>query len=143
MTPKREKFCVEYLIDLNGTQAAIRAGYSERTAKSIGQRLLTFVDIQNRIKELRKKEFKKRIMAAEEVEALLADIARGETEEEVVVTVGVGKGYSVAQKVVKRVSEKERLKALELIGKRNQLFVEKLQVDVEALPIIVEDIPDE
>ncbi len=32
MTLKREKFCVEYLIDLNGTQATIRAGYSERTA---------------------------------------------------------------------------------------------------------------
>lgn len=39
MTPKQEKFCVEFLVDLNGTQAAIRAGYSEKTAYSQGQRL--------------------------------------------------------------------------------------------------------
>lgn len=48
---KRQKFVEEYLIDLNATQAAIRAGYSEKTAKSIGQRLLTFVDVQKAIQE--------------------------------------------------------------------------------------------
>ena len=45
LTPKQEKFVQEYLIDLNATQAAIRAGYSERTAKSIGQENLTKPDI--------------------------------------------------------------------------------------------------
>jgi phage terminase small subunit len=45
LTAKQERFVEEYLIDLNATQAAIRAGYSERTAKSQGQRLLTNVDI--------------------------------------------------------------------------------------------------
>jgi len=50
--PKRERFCHEYIKDLNRTKAAIRARYSKRTAKSIGQRLLTFVDIQKRIAEL-------------------------------------------------------------------------------------------
>lgn len=40
VTPRQEKFCVEYLIDLNATQAAIRAGYSDKTAYSMGQRLL-------------------------------------------------------------------------------------------------------
>ncbi|QGY44147.1 terminase small subunit [Maribellus comscasis] len=54
LSPKRERFCQEYLIDLNATQAAIRAGYSKRTAKSQGQRLLTFVDIQKRIQALQK-----------------------------------------------------------------------------------------
>lgn len=48
---KRQKFVEEYLIDLNASQAAIRAGYSEKTAKSIGQRLLTFVDVQKAIQE--------------------------------------------------------------------------------------------
>ena len=45
LTEKQKKFVDEYLIDLNATQAAIRAGYSEKTARSIGQRLLTNVDI--------------------------------------------------------------------------------------------------
>lgn len=43
---RRRRFVDEYLVDLNATQAAIRAGYSERTARSQGQRLLTNVDIQ-------------------------------------------------------------------------------------------------
>lgn len=40
MTTKQKRFCQEYLIDLNTTQAAIRAGYSEKTAYSMGQQLL-------------------------------------------------------------------------------------------------------
>ncbi|PXW75966.1 phage terminase small subunit [Blastomonas natatoria] len=46
LTPKQEAFVREYLIDLNATQAAIRAGYSAKTAKQQGQRLLTNVDVQ-------------------------------------------------------------------------------------------------
>jgi phage terminase small subunit len=45
LTPKQECFVEEYLIDLNATQAAIRAGYSKKTARSQGQRMLTNVDI--------------------------------------------------------------------------------------------------
>lgn len=50
-TPKEEKFCYEYCIDLNATQAAIRAGYSPKTARSISSTLLTKVNIQKKIKE--------------------------------------------------------------------------------------------
>lgn len=46
LTAKQGRFVEEYLIDLNATQAAIRAGYSEKTARSQGQRLLTNVDIE-------------------------------------------------------------------------------------------------
>ena len=49
---KQEAFCREYIVDLNATQAAIRAGYSEKTANRISFTLLTKVDIQNRIAEL-------------------------------------------------------------------------------------------
>lgn len=50
---KREAFCKAYLANgKNSTQAAIKAGYSEKTAKQIGSKLLTFVDVQNRINEL-------------------------------------------------------------------------------------------
>ena len=50
---KHELFCREYIIDLNGTQAAIRADFSEKTANRIASRLLSRVDIQGRIAELR------------------------------------------------------------------------------------------
>lgn len=53
LNDKQQKFVDEYLVDLNATQAAIRAGYSEKTARSQGQRLLTNVDIQERIAERR------------------------------------------------------------------------------------------
>lgn len=66
MTPRQEKFCIEYLIDLNATQAAIRAGYSEKTAYSMGQRLLKNVEIKSRIKELQDKVFEDGMMSAAE-----------------------------------------------------------------------------
>lgn len=53
LTDKQEMFCREYLIDLNATQAAIRAGYSKKTAYSAGQRLLKNVEVQKRVSELK------------------------------------------------------------------------------------------
>jgi len=50
---KREMFCKEFLVDLDSTQAAIRAGYSKRTARTIGNKLLTNSDIQDRIDVLK------------------------------------------------------------------------------------------
>ena len=52
LTAKQAKFCYEYCIDFNATQAAIRAGYSESTARSIASNLLTKVNIQDKIKQL-------------------------------------------------------------------------------------------
>lgn len=49
---KHERFCIEYVVDHNGTQAAIRAGYSERSARSQASDLLTKPDIKERIAEL-------------------------------------------------------------------------------------------
>lgn len=53
LTDKQKMFCREYLIDLNATQAAIRAGYSEKTSNEQGARLLANVSIQIRISELK------------------------------------------------------------------------------------------
>lgn len=55
LNPKMKIFCAEYLIDLNATKAAERAKYSKKTARSIGQRLLTNVDIQKEIQRLMNK----------------------------------------------------------------------------------------
>ena len=49
LTEKQKRFCDEYLIDLNATQAAIRAGYSPRTAEQAASRLLSFVKVQDEI----------------------------------------------------------------------------------------------
>lgn len=72
---KQELFCKEYLIDLNATQAAIRAGYSKRTARSQGQRLLTIVDIQNRIAELKEERSRRIEITADRVVQEIAKIA--------------------------------------------------------------------
>ncbi|ECH0238085.1 terminase small subunit [Salmonella enterica] len=53
LTDKQEMFCREYLVDLNATQAAIRAGYSEKTATVIGSENLTKPNVQDRIAELK------------------------------------------------------------------------------------------
>ena len=55
MTDKQQRFCEEYAIDLNATQAAIRAGYSEDTARSIGSENLSKPDIQEYILDLKQK----------------------------------------------------------------------------------------
>ncbi len=52
LNEKQKQFCNEYLIDFNGAQAAIRAGYSKKTANRIASRLLSNVDIQAYLKEL-------------------------------------------------------------------------------------------
>lgn len=51
LTPKQQRFVEEYIVDLNGTQAAIRAGYSQKTAKEIAAENLTKPDIQNEIEK--------------------------------------------------------------------------------------------
>lgn len=122
MTPRQEKFCVEYLIDLNATQAAIRAGYSKRTADRIANQNLRKLEIQSRIKKMRDEYYDKTIMSAKEVEYLLSKAGRGELKEEVVVIEGVGDGFSESKIVKKRLSAKDRIKALELMGKRHHLF---------------------
>ena len=55
LNEQQKQFCEEYIIDLNGTQAAIRAGYSEKTANRIASELLSKLDIQEYICELKNK----------------------------------------------------------------------------------------
>jgi phage terminase small subunit len=75
LTLKQERFIEEYLIDLNATQAAIRAGYSEKTARSQGQRLLTNVDIQEAIQKAMNKRSKRTEITQDRVLQELAKVA--------------------------------------------------------------------
>lgn len=75
MTPKQEQFCREYLIDLNATQAAIRAGYSKKTANPTASRLLAKANIQARIAELKRDREVRTEINADWVLTRLAKIA--------------------------------------------------------------------
>ena len=75
LTDKQRVFVNEYLIDLNATQAAIRAGYSEKTAYSMGQRLLKKVEVQNALQEAQKRREKRTEVTQDYVIAKLREIA--------------------------------------------------------------------
>jgi phage terminase small subunit len=129
---KQRKFCDEYLIDLNATQAAIRAGYSEKTARQVGQRLLTYVDISAYINEQLERIHNERTADAQEVIEYLTSVMRGEHTEQALQLVGDG----VQEICDIEVSAKDRLKAAELIGKRYGIFTDKTDLTV-AQPIVV------
>jgi len=131
LTEKQKRFVVEYIKDYNATQAAIRAGYSEQTAYSQGNRLLKKVEIKKAIKELQDEIRKKNIAEAIEVEEFLSLAMRGKIEEEVVVTENIGDYESRARIIKKQLSAKERIKAAELLGKRYALFADKVDMDVD------------
>lgn len=78
LNAKQQQFVVEYIKDLNATQAAIRAGYSERTAYSHGQRLLKHVEIQGAIQQIQTERRNDAIMEFDEACAILSGIARGQ-----------------------------------------------------------------
>lgn len=67
LTDKQEAFCREYIIDYNATQAAIRAGYSRKTANEQGARLLANVSIQERLKALKDRVLQKLEIKADDV----------------------------------------------------------------------------
>lgn len=74
LTEKQKRFCEEYVIDLNGTQAAIRAGYSEDTARSIASENFTKPNIQLYLSKLQKKLSDKTEIDAQKVINELAKI---------------------------------------------------------------------
>lgn len=126
---KQKRFADEYLICSNATESAIKAGYSEKTAYSIGQRLLKKVEIKTYIDEHLKKLEDEKIAEAKEVMQYLTKVLRGEETEETIVVEGKGDGVSEARAIKKEVSPKDRLRAAELLGKRYGLFTDKLQLE--------------
>lgn len=136
MTEKQKRFCDEYLIDPNATQAAIKAGYSKKTAKEQGSRLLTNVNIKAYIGERLETIKSKKIADAEEVIEYLTSVLRGEGYEEMVVVEGCGEGVSRATTVTRDICPKDRLKAAEMLGKRYGLFTDKVDVG-GAVPVVI------
>lgn len=131
LTAKQQRFCDEYLIDLNATQAAIRAGYSAKTARVIATQNLSKLAIREYIDKRMAEKQAALVADQDEVMRYLTSVLRGETVSEIVVVEGQGEGVSIARRFEKSPDEKERLKAAELLGRAHMLFTDKVQQEVD------------
>lgn len=130
LTDRQEAFVREYLVDLNATQAAIRAGYSKNTAKSIGHENLTKPDIRARIEELQGKRAEKLELDAEWVLRKLQTVAERSLQEEPVMKWDYDEKKLVETGEFQFDSQGAN-RALELIGKHLGMFTEKVKMDVQ------------
>ena len=131
MTAKQRRFCDEYLIDLNATQAAIRAGYSKKTANRIATENLSKPVIKEYVAARMAEKESELIADQDEVLRYLTSVLRGESQSEIVVVEGIGMGSSEARTMQKAPDEKERLRAAELLGKRYGLYTDRIEQDVD------------
>ena len=151
LTNKRKRFCEEYMIDLNGTQAAIRAGYSKKTAVEQASRLLSFVNVRDHIVKLREAQKERTDITADRVLKELAligflDIREAfdedgnllsikEMPEDVARAIG---GLEITQikskelefESLKKIKLIDKKGALELIGRHLAMFNDKLELDI-------------
>ena len=141
MTAKQQRFCDEYLIDLNATQAAIRAGYSKKTAAVIATENLRKPNISEYIEKRMAEKDAELIADQNEVIKYLTSVMRREATESVVVTLseeetkyvedehGTMRKQTIKKEVPKIVEIPAKLsdanKAAELLGKRYGLYVEE------------------
>ena len=154
LTEKQILFCNEYLIDLNATQAAIRAGYSEKTAKSIASENLTKPDIQEYIQKLMQERQSNLIASQNEVLETLTAVMRRQQKEQVVASERHRRSYfdeegrkvtedtevPVTVEIDTKISDVN--KAAELLGKRYGLFSDKVNVETTAKVVIVDDLEE-
>lgn len=152
LTPKQAAFCAEYLIDLNATQAAIRAGYSEKTAASIGQENLKKPEIQREVSRMMGERAKRVEVSSDTVLAELLKLATvdiglafkedgslkaiHDMPEEIrraIAGVDVfeefeGRGEDREQVGwTKKIRFWDKTKALEMLGRHLRLFTDKLE----------------
>lgn len=143
MTPKQQRFCEEYLVDLNATQAAIRAGYSAKTARRIASENLTKPDIAKRIDKLTGERSQRIGRDADDVIRRLWQIVEADVTDAFsadglpVNPTDIPERLKAALASIKlgdsfEIKTNDRLKALELLGKHYGLFVDRSEVDVRA-----------
>ena len=132
MTPRQRKFCDEYLISGNATDAAIKAGYSPKTAYSMGNENLNKPELKAYIETELEKLHSAKIADIEEVMSYLTSVMRGEATEEIPLLVGNG----VQEITTKHLSAKDRIRAAELLGKRYGLFSEKFGIE-GMVPVVI------
>ncbi|WP_415068205.1 terminase small subunit [Lacrimispora sp.] len=147
MTKKQKLFVEEYLIDLNATQAAIRAGYSSDTAKVIGSENLTKPDIRTRIdkamaersrrtgvnsdrvvQELAKIAF---VNAVDVIDPKTATVKEGALPEDTAAILSVKVKTFGEDGLEREIKMADKIKALELLGKHMGMFKEKVDLTVQ------------
>lgn len=134
MTEKQKKFADEYLIDLNATRAYKDAYPNVRkdaVAAAAAVRMLRNVKVKNYLDERLAELHDARTADAKEVLEYLTAVMRGESKSEEIVVELVGDGCSQARTMQKHPSEKDRLKAAELLGKRYGLYTDRMDVDAD------------
>ncbi|MDL4842824.1 terminase small subunit [Aquibacillus rhizosphaerae] len=141
LTARQQMFIDEYLIDLNATQAAIRAGYSEKTAYSQGQRLLKNVEVHARIEEGKKTRADRLNLDAYWVLKRLMDISDRSMQAEQVMEFD----YEAKELVPTgeyQFDSNGANRATELIGKHLGMFKDRVEVE-NVTPVFVEDVPED
>lgn len=154
LNEKQKLFCNEYLIDLNATQAAIRAGYSEKSARQIAQRMLTKDDIREYLQKLMNDKQSGLIASQDEVLETLTAVMRRQQKEQIVTSERHRRSYfdeegrkvtedtevPVTVEIDTKISDVN--KAAELLGKRYGLFSDKVNVETTAKVVIVDDLEE-
>lgn len=134
LTNKQKRFVDEYLVDLNATQAAIRAGYSKKTANRTGSENLSKPVIKAAIEERMEEKKSELIADQDEVLEFLSAVFRGEEKETVVD--GNGNAEDVPAAI------KDRIRAAELVGKRYGIFSDNIKIDGDVPVVITDDIEE-
>lgn len=141
LTEKQRRFVDYYVETGNKTEAAKKAGYSEKTAASIGDENLRKPAIKAAIDARLRELEDKRIAKADEVMKFLTSTLRGEVKEERVVVEGTGDGRSDARIITVQVSARDRLEAaksllkrypMQLDTKEQKLKLQKLENEIRA-----------
>ena len=143
LTIKQQRFCDEYIISGNATEAAVKAGYSKKTASEMGYENLGKPQIQDYLAERTKGILEAKKMDLEEAIRLSSEIARGEVQK------GYSKQYDrITGKIIKEVdyeytpSIEDRQKSLEHIIKINGGFLERKEINGNIGVTIVDDIDE-
>lgn len=159
LNPRQERFVDQYLIDLNGTQAAIRAGYSQRNADKIASQLLGNPRVSERIQQRMKKREQRTEITQDMVLQQLAKIAFADIKHtvewddgqirirpsaEVDGTIIAGISQTEIKGIIsKEVKLNDRMKALDLIGRHLGMFKDNVSVNADVFIKFVDDIQDD